>query len=662
MGSSAPQPPINASDYLREIDSLVSELHELAQSHVEPDLFYTQLLERAAIVLKADAAAVWDIGSHGGLTLSYQKGMNRLHAGTGDEVYPLERARLLPHVQCTQAETFSASPETNLNSWGIVSPISVGDRKYSLLAIYLVEELPLAVKQGFQRFVQELARIASDYEQHRNSANWQLERVAWKNYAELSLSLQRTWSLQELAYEIANEGRRYIDCDRVAVVLDSGRRSRLSAISGVDALHRHANVVRKLEELVDVALPLKQPLIIEGKPEDLPPQIELRLQEYLDEGATQSIAVVPLFHPTDKDADQNQQPFGALVFEQFEQASLHSMSERIQLLCEQSELGLSRAVRIREIPLLGFLVQNPRLYSWLRVQAWPVWATVLGVFVLVLGFLTLFPADFNLEAQGELEPINTQHVFATQDGTVSKVLVENDQHVDEGELLVELSSTDLDLEFQRVSGEMLVAQKELSAVRAEQLQTDDFDAQRVGRLQELSARESAIEEQISNLSLQLGLITEQRKELKVNSPLSGRILTWDVSDNLLARPVRRGDVLMTVADVEDAWVVRLLVPDSDMGHLLSAVASSEEDVPVSFVLVADPGKTHQGTIKRVGGVSQVDYRRQANAVMVEVEINAQSISQLRSGASVVSKIYCGRRSIGFVWLREFLEECNRNFF
>ncbi len=119
---------------------------------------------------------------------------------------------------------------------------------------------------------------------------------------------------------------------------------------------------------------------------------------------------------------------------------------------------------------------------------------------------------------------------------------------------------------------------------------------------------------------------------------------------------------MTVADTEDDWIVRLLVPDTDMGHLLAAVAESKEALQISFVLASDPTTTHLGSIKHLGDVSQVDPLRRTNAVLVEVEFDPKSVPQLRAGASVVSKIHCGTRSLGYVWLREFLEEWDRHFF
>ncbi len=662
MCASASEPLSGAEDFLREIEILVDEIRRLSQSSVDPSEFYRQLLERAAFALNANDAAIWDIGSQGRIALMYQVGLERLRSKRGQTFYSLERDRLLPLVDSTQPTIVRAEPQTGLTTWVVAAPVLLEGQKHSLLTVYLDEDLPLAVKQGFLRFAQQLAQLASDFEERRISASWKQESRAWKRYAELSLTVNSAWSVQKVAYEIANEGRRYVGCDRVAVLLNKRRKSRARAISGVDAVHQHANVVRQLEQLVDVVLPLQQALFIEDQAEDLPPQIEIRLQRYLDETATRSMAIIPLFHQADQEAKKRSRPFGALVFEQFKEESLLSLGDRIHLLSEQAEISLSRATRISNVPLLGFLVEQPTLYAWLRVQTWPMWAVAMSVLSAVVAFLLLFPAEFDLVAHGELEPVRKQHVFATQDGTVTDVLVENNQHVAEGELLVQLSSTNLELEFQRTSGEMLVARKELSAIRAEQLQSDDFDANDIVKVQALSARELAIQEQLENLAAQLELLSEQREQLEVRSPLAGRIITWDISETLQARPVRRGDVMMTVADTEGDWVVQLRVADADMGHLLNAAADSEADLAVSFVEAADPTTVHQGTIHRVGEVSQVDPRGNANAVLVEVTIDSQSKPQLRAGASVVSKIHCGKRAIGFVWLRELLEEWDRHFF
>ncbi|MEQ8837771.1 MAG: HlyD family secretion protein, partial [Lacipirellulaceae bacterium] len=177
-----------------------------------------------------------------------------------------------------------------------------------------------------------------------------------------------------------------------------------------------------------------------------------------------------------------------------------------------------------------------------------------------------------------------------------------------------------------------------------------------------SARELALGERLENLTAQLEILEKQRAELKLNSPLDGKILTWDVEGELLKRPIRRGDRLLTVADVEGPWIVRLHVPDESIAHLLQAQAEQNADLKVSFVAVSDPGVVIEGKIQSLSSVSQVDPTSETNGVIVEVAFDKAAAAGLRSNATVVGRVHCGKRSLGYVWLHELLEEFNRRFF
>ena len=82
--------------------------------------------------------------------------------------------------------------------------------------------------------------------------------------------------------------------------------------------------------------------------------------------------------------------------------------------------------------------------------------------------------------------------------------------------------------------------------------------------------------------------------------MRGQVLTWDLKPLLEARPVQRGQVLMTVADLEGPWILELQIADDQAGHVLEAQQRAAAPLEVSFVLATDPRKTYEGTIERVG--------------------------------------------------------------
>ena len=72
------------------------------------------------------------------------------------------------------------------------------------------------------------------------------------------------------------------------------------------------------------------------------------------------------------------------------------------------------------------------------------------------------------------------------------------------------------------------------------------------------------------------------------------------------------------------------------------------------MLPANPGVSHTGEIQRVAKTAERDDT-DGPTVLVTVRFDKRQIANLRPGASVVPRIHCGRRPIGYVWFHELFE-------
>ena len=96
-----------------------------------------------------------------------------------------------------------------------------------------------------------------------------------------------------------------IGCDRLSVAVKHGVKHKIEAVSGQDTLDTRSNVVVMLRKLTDRVCAAGDPLWYNGTPQDLPPQIEQSLQEYIDESHTKSLAVIPVRqHEMQDDPDE----------------------------------------------------------------------------------------------------------------------------------------------------------------------------------------------------------------------------------------------------------------------------------------------------------------------------------------------------------------------
>ena len=111
-------------------------------------------------------------------------------------------------------------------------------------------------------------------------------------------------------------------------------------------------------------------------------------------------------------------------------------------------------------------------------------------------------------------------------------------------------------------------------------------------------------------------------------PDPGEVITWNIRETLAARPIQRGQLLVTVADLDGPWVLELLLPDARVGHLFTAQERLRPDLEVSFILATDPNKQLTGRIKQVAKSTKLDEQH-GQSVLVTVSFSEKEVDYLR---------------------------------
>jgi multidrug efflux pump subunit AcrA (membrane-fusion protein) len=475
-------------------------------------------------------------------------------------------------------------------------------------------------------------------------------------FQQFSRAVHAGLGLDRVAYSIANEGRWLIGCDRLSVAVDCGRGARTLAVSGQDLVNERANLVRKLNALADAVIAQGDPLWHSGEETELAPQIEQALNEYVDESHARSVAVVPLVAESEANHTTRHRPLGALVIEQFTAEPFdESFQNRTQLAAEQAALALGNAWRHQAVFLLP-LWETIGKSRWLvQARTLPKTVSVLVALAALLIAAVVVPADLELDGRGKLQPLERRNVYARIDGVVDEVRVKHGQIVTAGEVLATLRSTAQKYQVDTVWGELQTVNRRLESARKSLPTTDRQSADGQARYTQLASEIEQLTAQAESLERRHKLLVDQEADLKVTSPISGQVVTWDVANSLLARPVERGQSLLTIADLEGPWVLEVLLPDRRAGEVLAA-AKEQPGTPldVSFILATDPATTYQGRLQEIASSSEVD-EDEGNAVQVIVAVDRASLAAPRPGATVVAKINCGRHSIGYVWLYDLIQ-------
>ena len=173
---------------------------------------------------------------------------------------------------------------------------------------------------------------------------------------------------------------------------------------------------------------------------------------------------------------------------------------------------------------------------------------------------------------------------------------------------------------------------------------------------QLAAEEEELKKTLESLGRQLEIVNRRVAELTLRSPIAGQVVRWDLIRSLESRPVRQGQLLMQVVDPAGPWQLELRIPDRHVRHVLAAQAAATDAnrLSVRFLFRMSPKTTYSAMLDDVHFATDLDQDGELST-LAKVTLNPKNIPDLRPGSSVIAKINCGRRSIGYVWLRELLE-------
>ena len=244
-----------------QLEKLVDQLQELASSAISTQQFYRELLDGCVTLLAAAGGTVWLAESRG-----RWKAVHRAHAGSspsGEDVADVDAQLALlrgvaraGHTSILQPQSSNELGENRTEFVVALAPVLSADGgPPAELDVKAIVELSLrpgsspAVQQGWREFLDTIVMLASEFHLREQLRTLQSERGLYDQSLALVQRLQQTSQLRPLAYEIANEGRRFVGADRLSVVVKRGSDWKVLAASGVDRVEPRADVAKRLQEL-----------------------------------------------------------------------------------------------------------------------------------------------------------------------------------------------------------------------------------------------------------------------------------------------------------------------------------------------------------------------------------------------------------------------------
>lgn len=669
--------------------ALFQYLFRQSRSQIAPQQFYQAFVSVLMEAFRADAICVWMAQSGKlQLTTAAQLDVTGL-SPTADCWGPHER---LVEAVALRGTPVGVTPGEN-TAWGVnpidfellLVPVISGTSVLGLVELFHTVNADTDERQ--RRIVSAAVELTDlrqwceflhDYFRSRELAVQATQTLSEATLRSFVMRLHTVQSKHEAALVAVNEGRQAIGCERVSLGWAVGRRTKLLAASGHEAINERSNVVQALIRLTRVAIqsgevlnfrfPTQKsdgtatalvtssdPSAVVSDPAQplVPPEIyRAAIEAYPLEERPQRLLVVPMVDgsstkpgaTTGRVAKRR----GALIVEQFRSDSLTGTDvQRAGIVAEQVRVALQRTELLESIPFL----------SWWKRTTGTTWLRRFGQLVLLLlvaagiTALVTVPMELRLAANGELLCEARRTVFAFEDGIVREILVRHGDVLDAGQKVLILDNLDLTARQRELSGQLLQTrerQRSLEASRSGQRLTE---RDQLGLQSALGEAAVAIE----HLELQMKRMQERIDRLVVLAPEAGVVTSWNLDQTLLHRPVRQGDALFQQIDPSGRWTIELNIVEDRSGYVarrMSELAEGEK-LTVDFVLATDPEARFTGTVRELA--SRTDLTAAGHIVRAIIDLDPAKPPPLRDGTEVNARLNCGPRPIGFVLFRELIE-------
>jgi hypothetical protein len=647
----------------------LEQVRALAASAVMPAAFHAQLLRLVVETLGAEAGIVW-----------VPAGESKLNAAA--EVRLAEtgwRANMALRAWCEPLmRDVLAAGGVRRQSADIGDVNGVARTRHVLLFALQRGAQVAAVVQIFEspggseadrlthlRFVESILVIAGGYYDRVQPAPAPAARQ--NDLRGLVLALHHSLRFRDVAAAAANDLRLWYAADRVSIAERVGNRVFIRAVSGQEKLNQKANVLKLLTQLAAAVVKSNERLVFEGDPSVVPPSLERRLADYLHEGKSRRLAIVPLVVPEVPGMGRLQaeplaagrRPLGAVVIEQFSDAGWPAdLLKRVEETAPHLSLALANALWHERVFLMPLLDRLGRWRARLRGKRLATAAVIAAALAGVIAALVFVSADYRVEATGRLMPAERGGVYAPWDSTVARIEVASGQEVRAGQKLLVLRSEELESKLLTARHERGEKLKQISAVTAELAATPAPENEL-----ELRGKRAQLQVAAAGLDLQIRLLQSQLEALEVRSPIDGVVATFQIEEILRERPVRRGELLLEVMRTTGPWRLELDVPERRLGHILAAQAALPDSaqLPVRYVLATQTTRTHDAWLLPAATTRSQVAEREGTIVPMQAAPEGGLPVERQIGAELTAKITCGRRALGYVLFGDVIEFLRKRF-
>jgi hypothetical protein len=673
---------------------------KLSETNVPPGAFYGELLKRLLESLAAPAGAVWARTAQGHLQLQYQINLKEVGLERSEETRKshdelLRQAmtqtkpfHLPPHSGVGQREEGKTPAGNPTDYLLMVSPIMVNQQVSGLVEVWQGANRPPQAITGYLQYMTFMSELASRYQRNQLMGQLTGQQQVWTQLEAFARQVHTSLHPVEVAYTVANEGRRLVECDRVTVAVRYGSKARIEAVSGADVVETRSNLVRLMRTLCERVLTWGEKLVFNGTRDDsLPPKVLAALDAYLAESNSKLLVVQPLRDEREKESKKP--PRAAILMECFEPpAEPQQLIARLDVIARHSTPALYNAVEHRRIPMRMVWLPLAKLQEGIGGKAKAISAVAVALLSLLGAAMYFMPYQLKMETNGKLVPAVRRVVYPPTSGTIRDFKVDPGDPLREDRQLARLFSLELEQRLNTLADAFESAiyeanQAEFNSRRPglphnEKLNyLDKAEIQRkLARLKkqefdEFVARNHADAVNRGEFELLAPPFTAEER-MRVNRA-EWTVLNGNFRDEWTNRMAKPSDALLRLGAKDGPWEIELRIPQKHISQILGAYErNGGQPLDIDFLLRSDPTRTYRGKLYRDKIASEAVPNRDEKdesepEVIAFASIDDSNIDpnyrlsreSLTSGTEVHAKVRCGKHRLGYalfygVW--EFIYE------
>ncbi|MCI0699465.1 MAG: hypothetical protein L0241_00070 [Planctomycetia bacterium] len=689
--------------YARQIEDAFESAAKLAGSALPPTDFYQQFLNRTLTAIDAPAGAVWLRTPQGFLQLACQENLDKVGLDTRRGSRQCHNEVLRQVFQSAPPRPVLLEPNGRMapgpGEPGPVPPANLTDHFALFAPIVTPEKQPFGVLEVFQapthdprmyptflNYTFQMAGYASQYHQFSNARVAAGIEKTYTGVESFARQIHSSLNPTEVAYHVANEGRKLIECDRLCVGVRHDRwRVTVEAVSGADVVEKASTHVRRLRYLMEAVLQWGEALIFKGtKDPGLPPAVAEALDNYLHESQPKLLIVQPARDEREK--DQTRPARAVLVMESFNPPEqTEPLIQRLEIVIKHAAPALYNAAQMKRVPLKFLWWPIAKVQEGLGGKRRFIIVSIVVLLAVLIGVMTFVPSELRMEAKGQMLPVEIAKIFPPLEGRVRELRVRPGDRIDPGTEAVVLFSTELEDEIGRATSERDEANNQ---IRDYSLALDDPQLDPQQRLN-LIARKGTAEgrrdkalQDINDRNIQYNAGKPNTRgyfravappfDTKLARPIGATrwtVLNDDRRESLLGRTMRPNEELLRVGNLEGPWHIELKIPQRSVGQVLRAFADPNQHkvdkagrkyLEVDVLLSSQTDTSYLGWLYRDEMAAEAvpnknEHDENEPVVTAYVKLSVDGIKEEEripremfvTGLEVRTRIRCGDQPLGY---------------